>query len=277
MALYPHNVDFAPPVQPSGGGKAIAGAKLADVLIYECVPQAAAVANLHAAKVLSATYARTASTASFLATDSPSDDLLKLTVNTTVAVGDVLKDAAAGEYVVVTSTTNKPVYEVTRGYNGSTRTTHLAGATWDLTMQYVAVTLLATELAACPQLVQVTGVGATLAGDCIVFGTDISGATMTETIALSAATTVAGVKAFRTISGYEVPLRVAPADSVSLGTTAIVGMPWDVLTVRRLLAADLNAVADIGTVTYDASIAKCAYTPSETANGAKVLTLIAAY
>jgi hypothetical protein len=177
MSFYPHNVDYEPRVQPSGGGNAVASAKVADLLKYEVAPQNTGTVSLHAAVTLSDAVAKTAAASgSVLQLAQVSDTTLTLTTDTVLAVGDVLKDAAKAEWVKVTSVAAKPSYTVERGYNDTALATHATGATWDLVAQEVLVTLLAAELAACPQLVEIKGVGATLSGDVIVVGTDITGA-----------------------------------------------------------------------------------------------------
>ena len=278
MSFYPHNVDYAPPVSPKGGGRAVAGAKLADLLKYEVTPQTASTTCLHAAKTLSAPVGKVAEASGrVLALAQVSDTILTLTTNTTLAVGDVLKDAAKAEWVKVTSVANKPAYDVERAYHGTALATHAPGATWDLVAQEVAVTLLAAELAACPQLVQIKGVGGTLAGDVHVVGTDITGAALDETIALNAAAAVPSVNAFKSVSRYIVPLQVAGSDSVSLGVTKSIGLPWGVVSADYVLVKLFDGSADTGgTVTYDADLSKCLYVPAGSPNGSKKVVLFIA-
>ena len=256
MTFYPHNTDFKPPVQPSGGGKAVANAILADLIKYEVAPQNTGTTSLHAAVTLSDAVAKTASTTSFLATAAASDNLLK--------------DAAQAEVVRVTAIADAPIYTVERGFGGTTKHTHLAGATWDLTGQVVPVTLLATELEACPQLVEIKGVGATLAGDVVVVGEDFAGNALSETIALNAAAAVPSVNAFKSIDYFIVPLRVAASDSVSLGTVKAVGIPW---VDAKVVLALLDGSTDAGSVTSNADVSKCVYTISGSPNGTKKLDL----
>ena len=279
MSFYPHNVDYAPPVQPSGGGRAVASAKVADLLKYEVAPQNTGTTSLHAAVTLSDAVAKTAEASGrVLQLAQVSDDVLTLTTDTTLAVGDVLKDAAKAEWVKVTSIANKPAYTVERGYHGTALATHATGATWNLVAQEVVVTLLAAELAACPQLVEIKGVGATLSGDVHVVGTDIAGAALDETIALNAAAAVPSVNAFKSVSHYIVPLRVAGGDSVSLGLVKSVGLPWKVPSVDYMLLKLFDGSTDAGAVTYDGSdLSKNVYTPAGTPNGAKKLVLFIAH
>ena len=278
MSFYPHNVDYAPPVSPSGGGRAVASAKVADLLKYEVAPQNTSAVSLHAAKLLSAPVQKTAAATVCLALAQVSDTQLTVTVTGTLAVGDVLKDAAKAEWVKVTSIAAAPIYTVERAYHGTTLATHAGGATWDLVAQEVLVTLLAAELAACPQLVEIKGVGGTLAGDVHVVGTDITGAALDETIALNAAAAVPSVSAFKSVSKYIVPLQVAGSDSVSLGLTKSIGLPWKVPSVDYMLLRLFDGGADAGTVTYDGTtLSKNLYVPAGTPNGTKKVTLFIAH
>jgi len=122
------------------------------IAIVEGAPLATSATNLHAAAAAVATYAATSATTNFLSTAAASDTALKFTAAGTIAAGDVLQDAAAtGELVKVLSISTVNAV-VVRGYAGSTKATHLTGATWNLIGQAKAVSLKAAELAACPQL-----------------------------------------------------------------------------------------------------------------------------
>jgi len=278
MSFYPHNVDYNPGVQASGGGRAIASAKVADLLKYEVAPQNTSTTSLHAAKLLSAPVQKTAAATVCLALAQVSDTTLTVTVTGTLAVGDVLKDAAKTEWVKVTSITNAPVYTVERAYHGTALATHAGGATWDLVAQEVLVTLLAAELAACPQLVEIKGVGGTLAGDVHVVGTDINNGALDETIALNAAAAVPSVNAFKTVTKYIVPLQVAGSDSVSLGLTKSIGLPWKIVSLDYMLLHLFDGSIDAGAVTYDAAtLSKNVYAPAGTPNGTKKVTLFVAH
>jgi len=278
MSFYPHNVDYAPPVQPSGGGHAVTGGKVADLLKYEVAPLNTSQVNLHAAVLLDATYAKTAGTSVVLETAVATDNLLTVTVGTVIAVGDIFKDAAKAEWVKITSIAAAPVYTVERGYRGTALATHAAGATWNLVGKTVAVTLLATELAACPQLVEIKGVGGTLSGDVTVYGTNIKHEAISDTIALNAAAAVPSVKAFRSVVSMDVPCQVAGSDSVSLGTVKSVGLPWYVKSADYCVVKLLDGSADAGTVTYDDNeLEKNVYAVAGTPNGTKLLTLFVAH
>lgn len=280
MSFYPHNPDYAPPVQPEGGGRAVAGAKVADLLNYAVAPLNTTAVGLHAAVTLDAAKPKTAGTSVVLETASADDVLLTITVGTDWAVGDIVKDAAKAEWCLVTDIDDAPVYTVQRAYRGTALGTHAAGASWTTVGKTVALTLLADELDACPQLVEIKGVkaGGSLTGDVVVYGTNIKTEPIVDTIALSDDAAVPGVKAFKTAVSCDLPIRVTAADTVSLGVTKSIGLPWAVLNTGHVLLGQLDGSADTGTVTYDADeLEKCIYTPSGTPNGTKVLSLFIAH
>ena len=203
MGLYPLNVDKEVPVQPSGGGGAVDGARLMRSVEYEVAPR-----------------------------NTDTDGI--------VAAVTLLAAAQPGQIPTV---------------------------------------LNADKLLACPQLVTVKGamVGATsLTGDVKIYGTDIAGDAITDTIALNDAASVDGVKAFATVTKVDYPARVTAGDTVEIGFTKAVGLPWKLPRVTRLLEKTLDGSADTGTVTYDATdLAKNIYVPSGTPNGTKKLNLVA--
>jgi len=276
MSFYPHNPDYSPPVQPSGGGRAIAGAKVADLLCYEVAPLNTSTVSLHAAVTLDAAITKTAGTSVVLETASADDVLLTITVGTELAVGDIVKDDAKAEKCLVTDIDDAPIYTVQRAYRGTALATHAAGATWKTVGKTVAITLLADELDACPQLVEIKGVkaGGSLTGNVTVYGTNIKTEPISDVIALSDDAAVPGVKAFKTVESMDLPLRVTAADTVSLGVVKTVGLPWYVLNTAHVLLSQLDGSADAGTVTYDADeLEKNVYAVAGTPNGTKLLDL----
>jgi len=280
MSFYPHNVDYAPPVQPSGGGHAVTGGKVADLLKYEVAPLNTGTVNLHAAMTLDAAVTKTAGTSVVLETAVATNVILTVTADTGWAVGDIVKDDAKAEWCLITSIAAAPLYTVQRGYRGTALATHAAGATWKTVGKTVAVTLLATELAACPQLLQIKGVkaGGSLTGNVTLYGTNIKHEAISDTIALSDDAAVPGVKAFRTVTSVDLPLRTTAADTVSLGTVKSVGLPWYVKSADYCLVKLLDGSADAGTCTYDDNeIEKNVYAVAGTPNGTKLLTLYIAH
>ena len=136
----------------------------------------------------------------------------------------------------------------------------------------------AATLAACPQLVTVTGVPAdtALTGNVVIYGTDICGKSITDTIALNGSATVSGVYAFKTVTRVNVPARNASGDTVTIGFTKAIGVPWRVSIADRWLEHTFDGSSDAGAWTYDATYTgKNVYTPAGTPNGSKIVTLVA--
>lgn len=79
---------------------------------------------------------------------------------------------------------------------------------------------------AVPRCLSITGNAGGIAGNVVITGTDMAGATITDTIALSGTSTVAGVKAFATVTSIAYPVQTnAGTDTVSIGTTDKLGLP----------------------------------------------------
>jgi len=242
---------------------------------FEVAPLNTATVNLHAAITLPATYAKTASDDVFLATSLATDHHLKMAAGGDVAVGDILKDAAKAELVIVTDIALAPTYTVTRGYRNTTRVSHSAAATWNKVGITVPLVLLATELAACPQLLNVKGATTgTLTGNVTIYGKNIMGQTISEVVALSNSNAVPTTKAFKVATSVDVPCLVTAGDTVSLGVTKAMGLPAKVPALERMFIHNFDGTTDAGSVTYDAAdVSKCLYTPAGTPNGVKKVTL----
>ena len=79
---------------------------------------------------------------------------------------------------------------------------------------------------AVPRCLSVTGNAGGIAGNVVITGTDMAGAAITDTIALSGSSTVAGTKAFATVTSIAYPAETnAGTDTVSIGTTDKLGLP----------------------------------------------------
>lgn len=96
------------------------------------------------------------------------------------------------------------------------------------------------------------GAIATSTGNIVVKGTDYAGNSISETIALSGTTTVAGAKAFATVTELDLPVTSGAGDSVSVGIGSKLGLPFT-LTKNTVRAAYNNNVleATAPTVTVD--------------------------
>jgi len=81
---------------------------------------------------------------------------------------------------------------------------------------------------AAPRNVTITSNAAGIAGNVVVKGTNYSGETITETIALNGTTTVAGTKAFATVTSIALPIKTnASGDTVSVGLGSALGLPYE--------------------------------------------------
>lgn len=81
---------------------------------------------------------------------------------------------------------------------------------------------------ACYRAVSVTGNQASVAGSVVVTGTDWSGATITDTLTLSGTATVAGVRAFKTVTSIALPALTGAGDTVSVGIADVFGLYADI-------------------------------------------------
>ena len=99
-------------------------------------------------------------------------------------------------------------------------------------------------LALCPQPLEIKGVGAGVTGNVVITGTDICGNAITDTIAASGTSTVAGIKAFASVSNVHVPVQSTTGETISVGTTKAFGVPFLAnpdLPTRYQAGAALNA------------------------------------
>jgi hypothetical protein len=94
-----------------------------------------------------------------------------------------------------------------------------------------------------PRNVTITGNAVGITGNVVVTGTNKSGQTITETIAASGTATVAGNKAFKTVTSVQLPTRNAGGDTISIGTGTKLGLSRK-LTENTVLFAFLNGVKE---------------------------------
>jgi hypothetical protein len=138
------------------------------------------------------------------------------------------------------------------------------------------VTGIAAALLACPQLVTITGTkaGGALTGDVVIHGEDICGNTIADTIALNDDATVPGVYAFAKVTSVHFPAKTTTGDTVKVGLTKAIGIPFISGEVQAAYSKTLDGSADTGAFSYDAAaVGKSIYTPSGTPNGSKLLNL----
>ena len=125
-----------------------------------------------------------------------------------------------------------------------------------------------------PRTITVDGNDANVTGDVVITGTNIQDEEITETIALSGTATVAGVKAFKTVTNINVPpYAVAGTETVTIGTGAKVGFPVVIDNTGNVLAKDFDGSVDAGTVTASTTVEGSIYAAAGTFDGVKVLEL----
>lgn len=127
-----------------------------------------------------------------------------------------------------------------------------------------------------PRTVTVKGNASGIAGDVVITGTDINGEAITDTIALSGASEVEGIKAFRTVTNINLPAKTnASGDTVSVGWAKKFGLPHIVYNAAFLLVKLFDGSADSGSLAVDADeVEKNLFALNGTPNGTKVLDLV---
>jgi len=92
-------------------------------------------------------------------------------------------------------------------------------------------------------------------GNVVITGTDAANAALSETIALNGTTTVAGTKAFKTVTAILVPARKQAGDTVQVGATEKLGLGHK-LSHNTVLKSYLNNVleANAATVVVSATV-----------------------
>jgi hypothetical protein len=127
-----------------------------------------------------------------------------------------------------------------------------------------------------PRVVTIKGNASGITGNVVVTGTNAAGAVITDTIALSGATEVAGAKAFKTVTQIDLPAEThAGTDTVSIGCADVYGLPHIVSNALMLLVKLFDGSTDAGTLAVDSDeLEKNLFTPAGTPNGAKVLELV---
>jgi len=137
------------------------------------------------------------------------------------------------------------------------------------------VATINANLAACPQLLEVKGNAAGIAGNVVIKGIDICGNDITDTVALNAAAAVPGVCAFARVDSIKLPAKTnGSGDTVSVGVTKAVGVPFLSGDQNALTAGNayFNGSTDAGSFSLDASdVSKSTYTPAGTPDGTKQL------
>jgi len=90
-----------------------------------------------------------------------------------------------------------------------------------------------------PRALQIKGNQAGITGNVVIEGTNYAGEAITETIAANGSNAVSGNKAFKTVTKITLPAKNADGDTISVGTTGKLGLPYK-LAHNTVLAAYLN-------------------------------------
>lgn len=137
---------------------------------------------------------------------------------------------------------------VTRSFLAHFQVSAASAVAASATAVHAAVTLTASAQTvttaitspAAPRNVSVTGSAAGIAGNVVVTGTNYNGDAITETIALSGTSTVAGTKAFASVTSVALPAKTnSSGDTVSVGIGSALGLPYK-LAHNTVLTAYLD-------------------------------------
>ena len=125
-----------------------------------------------------------------------------------------------------------------------------------------------------PRNLVVKGNDANVTGNVVINGTDVLGAALTETIALSGSSAVVGTKAFKTVTSIVLPpYAVAGTETVSVGVGVKLGLPVRIYNINQKLYSNFDGSIDAGTQTVGAGVAFSLYAVAGTLNGTKIVEL----
>jgi len=129
-----------------------------------------------------------------------------------------------------------------------------------------------------PRGLSVTGGHADCAGVVTIYGTDINDDPISESITQSGVSTVAGVKAFKSITSIAIPARSsANTPTVTIGTTDVMGLPLILPAAACVFATYHNGTLEgtAATVTVDADeISKNTADPNSANNADHTLVFV---
>lgn len=96
-----------------------------------------------------------------------------------------------------------------------------------------------------PRVLTVTGNQAGVAGNVVFEGTNINDEVISETIVAANASTVAGLKAFKTVTKYTLPVLVGAGDEISVGTGPALGIPYKMTFATDVLKSYFAGAAEV--------------------------------
>ena len=117
-------------------------------------------------------------------------------------------------------------------------------------------TVLAKDLSAqppTPRVLSITGDAAGSVGDVVINGTDANGAVLTETIVGTGANTVAGTRAFTSVTSIVFPIGDGTS-TISVGITDDVGLPFCLPYNTVLLILNNATATTVATGSYSATV-----------------------
>ncbi len=143
-----------------------------------------------------------------------------------------------------------------------------------LTVLGAAVTtVLAADLSAqppTPRVLSITGDAAGSVGDVVINGTDANGAALTETIVSTGAATVAGKRAFATVTSIVFPAGDGTSQ-ISVGITDDVGLPFCLPYNTVLLILNNATATTVASGSYSATVISQNYiNPTAALAGAQI-------
>ncbi|MGD0002881.1 MAG: hypothetical protein ABSE06_01485 [Anaerolineaceae bacterium] len=173
---------------------------------------------------------------------------------------------------------------VARNFYKTLRRFNVSPAAVSATAVHAAITLLATTQAIVtgftnpdfPRNVTIKGTmaGASLTGNVKIYGLNMDGANITETIALNNNNEVLGNLAFKTVTRVDLPVRVTAADTVSIGMGKKIGLPEVVLGDCVLFTSLNGAVETVRpTVAVASGVEGCTFAPSTSPNGNALIVI----
>ena len=128
-----------------------------------------------------------------------------------------------------------------------------------------------------PRLLSVTGGDGNVIGDVTIVGTNIRGEVITDVIAASGTSTVAGVKAFKTVTSISLPVYAsADTETISIGITDKLGLQSIPVSTTVISETTTNSADTGGAIlTRDADeIEKCVYDPTTECNATANKTIV---
>ena len=127
-----------------------------------------------------------------------------------------------------------------------------------------------------PRNITITGSASGITGNVVINGTNIRGDTISETIALSGASTVAGTKAFQTVTSVVVPIKThTSGDTVEIGIGSKIGIRHKLYNSAQVALSLFDGSADEGSTTVSATdVSLNTYTPAGVLDGTKKLRLM---